>query len=438
MVKKKFYKATHPVTPPASMKSAYWQAMLGTLTQGFKSLGDIFGISAAERTHTHNYAIPKGVLIPLVISALRDERTEPYLAAMLLAANISEPVSQTDDVALNWDDYLTKLITQHNSKEPPFNTKRRLLLKMLIEGGLDDYEGLREGGFMTNHYNPTNQSTQDTVEQVMVHQNDNVAHNRIPTHINGNGVNEVQGGHVKKTYSAIPKSMMLPLLKHAMHSGRMNIAQAATMMAINCHSMELRRSGERYLDHVMGVAADPRLTPRQRVIALLHDVLENSNYTTDDLRDIGFPSSIITSLEHITKLDHEKVYLHFIQRVGLDRDAAAVKRADIKHNSHDAKEEKIKKYQFADLYLEAIEKKAIARGTSIDIFYFYVRDTKRKRLNPDEMSIAQYERSDLYRIAQDLYANDYRSLFAPEDKHQGKQAAPSPADGSSPQMRLAS
>ena len=39
----------------------------------------------------------------------------------------------------------------------------------------------------------------------------------------------------------------------------MNYMQATMMLSVNCHSLETRRKGQRYIDHTMGVAHDPRL-----------------------------------------------------------------------------------------------------------------------------------------------------------------------------------
>ena len=112
----------------------------------------------------------------------------------------------------------------------------------------------------------------------------------------------------------------------------------------------------------MAVAADPSLTKTQKVIALLHDVIENSNLTVADFRDVRMPAGIIECLEAITigtvinpatGAVEKEPYLTFIRRVAANPDAAAVKIADIHHNMQDAPEARRTKYLLALGYLEA-------------------------------------------------------------------------------------
>ena len=61
-------------------------------------------------------------------------------------------------------------------------------------------------------------------------------------------------------------------------------------------------AGKDYYRHPIAVMYSiPNATFREKIIALLHDVLEDTNYTHDDLRKIGFPEDIVNSVDVITK-----------------------------------------------------------------------------------------------------------------------------------------
>jgi len=89
-----------------------------------------------------------------------------------------------------------------------------------------------------------------------------------------------------------------------------------------------------------------------RAIAWLHDVIEDSDYTLDHLRDEGFPEEIIDAVDALTKREDED-YVDYLQRVSDDMYATRVKIADIKHNLSDLKKGTLRdKYKLALMILE--------------------------------------------------------------------------------------
>lgn len=68
-----------------------------------------------------------------------------------------------------------------------------------------------------------------------------------------------------------------------------------------------------------------------KCIALLHDVLEDSELTADDLLEKGVPKCIVYKVQTLTKAPEEK-YMDYIKRVKKDPVCALVKIADIEHN----------------------------------------------------------------------------------------------------------
>lgn len=89
----------------------------------------------------------------------------------------------------------------------------------------------------------------------------------------------------------------------------------------------------------------------EKVVAYLHDVVEDTSYSLDDLRREGFPKLIVDAVDAITKRDGES-YGEYIPRVCENRLAMVVKIADITHNLENLKKGSMKdKYEIARLYI---------------------------------------------------------------------------------------
>jgi len=70
----------------------------------------------------------------------------------------------------------------------------------------------------------------------------------------------------------------------------------------------------------------------RQMAAVLHDVVEDTAWTLDALRQAGFGEAVLTAIDHLTRRDGED-YLDFVRRAARDPIAAAVKRADLLENS---------------------------------------------------------------------------------------------------------
>jgi (p)ppGpp synthase/HD superfamily hydrolase len=124
----------------------------------------------------------------------------------------------------------------------------------------------------------------------------------------------------------------------------------AHFIANQCHKEQYRRDKiTPYIDHPIAVASrvEYRLVP----IALLHDSLEDSDLKLADLIELDFPEYIVRAVEALTRFPDED-YMHYLQRVKENKDATAVKLADMGHNLSDSPTEKQKaKYAKAIEYL---------------------------------------------------------------------------------------
>ncbi|MFI7674284.1 HD domain-containing protein [Actinophytocola sp. NPDC049390] len=104
----------------------------------------------------------------------------------------------------------------------------------------------------------------------------------------------------------------------------------AIQVARRAHEGQLDKSGRPYIGHplrVMGALRDER----ERMAAVLHDVVEDTTVTIDDLREAGCPAEVLDAIAAISKRPGEDQEA-YLARVAENRIALAVKRADIADN----------------------------------------------------------------------------------------------------------
>ena len=109
------------------------------------------------------------------------------------------------------------------------------------------------------------------------------------------------------------------------------LTKKALIIAYEAHKDQLDKSGLPYVFHPFYLAEqmDDEFTT---CVALLHDVVEDSNYTIQDLIDKGFPTEVIEAIRILT---HSKniPYFEYINKVKSNTIATKVKIEDLKHNS---------------------------------------------------------------------------------------------------------
>jgi hypothetical protein len=72
-------------------------------------------------------------------------------------------------------------------------------------------------------------------------------------------------------------------------------------------------------------------TEAERTVALLHDVVEDTGRTLDDLRNLGYSDEVVAALGCVTKREGE-TYEDFVERVASNPIARRVKLADLEDN----------------------------------------------------------------------------------------------------------
>ncbi len=104
----------------------------------------------------------------------------------------------------------------------------------------------------------------------------------------------------------------------------------AIIIATEAHLGQVDKGGEAYILHPLRVMMSIK-DYEHKIVAVLHDVLEDTLVSAEDLRLEGFNEKIIEALIHLTRRDNES-YEEFIDRVIKNPIARAVKLADIKDN----------------------------------------------------------------------------------------------------------
>ncbi len=110
----------------------------------------------------------------------------------------------------------------------------------------------------------------------------------------------------------------------------LELLEKAIGIAVEAHRGQKDRYGAPYIAHPIRVMQ--RLdAPLERIVAVLHDVVEDSDWTLDDLRQEGFSQRILHALDCVTKREGEG-YEDFVQRSASDPLAKRVKMADLEDN----------------------------------------------------------------------------------------------------------
>lgn len=110
-----------------------------------------------------------------------------------------------------------------------------------------------------------------------------------------------------------------PLTKKAMH------------FCFAAHKEQTDKSGLPYVFHPFHLA-EQMADELTAAAALLHDVVEDTPYTLDDLRSQGFPETVIDALELLTHREGVS-YFDYVAAIKLNPIARQVKMADLRHNS---------------------------------------------------------------------------------------------------------
>ncbi len=131
--------------------------------------------------------------------------------------------------------------------------------------------------------------------------------------------------------------------------------KAAMRLCFEAHKEQLDKGGMPYVFHPFHLA-EQMTDEDTTVTALLHDVIEDTSYTLDDIRDMGFSENVVEALGLLTH-DDGVPYFEYIELIKTNKIARAVKLADLRHNSDVARLDVVdeKAVKRREKYLKAIE-----------------------------------------------------------------------------------
>jgi (p)ppGpp synthase/HD superfamily hydrolase len=107
--------------------------------------------------------------------------------------------------------------------------------------------------------------------------------------------------------------------------------ERAIAIAEKAHAGQTDKAGQPYIGHPMRVMKSVG-TDEERIVAVLHDVVEDSDWTLDMLLNEGFSATVVDAVDALTKRAGEDYDREFIPRAGRLPLARRVKLADLDDN----------------------------------------------------------------------------------------------------------
>lgn len=129
----------------------------------------------------------------------------------------------------------------------------------------------------------------------------------------------------------------------------------ALKLCFQAHRDQLDKSGIPYVFHPFHLAEQME-TEETTVVALLHDVVEDSSYTIEDLAEYAFSGPALEAISLMTHSDGVD-YMDYVRAIKSNPIAKTVKLADLRHNSDLSRLDHVDEKALArrEKYLQAIK-----------------------------------------------------------------------------------
>ena len=137
----------------------------------------------------------------------------------------------------------------------------------------------------------------------------------------------------------------------------------AISIASEAFEGEHDKGGVPYIMHCLHVMRQVKnLGEQAQIAAVLHDLIEDTEWTADDLIREGFDHQTVALIVLLTHGDDEP-YMDYIMRISISPTARAIKMADLRHNS--------------DIHrMKGLREKDFARLKKYHEAYAYLREVK--------------------------------------------------------------
>ena len=110
-----------------------------------------------------------------------------------------------------------------------------------------------------------------------------------------------------------------------------DLTKKALKLCFEAHKEQVDKSGLPYVFHPFHLAEQME-SEETTVVALLHDVVEDTDYTIEDLTAMGFDKAVTDAIALMTHADGVD-YMDYVRAIKENPIAKAVKLADLTHNS---------------------------------------------------------------------------------------------------------
>ena len=148
--------------------------------------------------------------------------------------------------------------------------------------------------------------------------------------------------------------LMSEIIVNGNNAGMEQQETIAKAIAEEAHEGQFDKGGVPYIQHPATVASVLH-GDKLRAVGWLHDVVEDTDWTLDDLRARGVDEDVVTSVDVLTRRKHAETYAEYIERVALDDMARQVKIADLWNNSDPARWRRGMKPSLRKRYKRALE-----------------------------------------------------------------------------------
>jgi len=104
----------------------------------------------------------------------------------------------------------------------------------------------------------------------------------------------------------------------------------AIELAKQHHKGQTDKAGKPYINHPLRVMNQMK-SEDEKIVAVLHDIVEDTDISLNDLRNEGFSEEVVSAVECLTKQDGEN-YDSYIERISFNPLAVKIKLADLEDN----------------------------------------------------------------------------------------------------------
>lgn len=187
-----------------------------------------------------------------------------------------------------------------------------------------------------------------------------------------------------KLVDLIPKEELIATIRRGLNGKPPSIDTALLIVASAFHGHN-DRNGQAYVRHLLQVFTTRTHSVSKIIVGILHDLIEDTCWTLDDLRRVGFSDHVVRAIDFVTKRPDE-LYFDGVVRCGTSVTLLPVKHrylavdaklADLRHNMDVSRETRrlppdylarLPVYNVAYNYLVAIKKEGIVPETAMTGF----------------------------------------------------------------------